>query len=105
VTIVVSLSGSVTAAEHEYRAFLHLTPPDERDGRETRRTLRWPAILIAGGVLLGALMICFYVLPYRRATGAGSAALASGELWLSLGCAGVLILCGLLTRWGVKRGL
>jgi Na+/proline symporter len=105
VTVVVSLFGSVTAAEHDYRAFLHRTPPDELDERETRRTLRWPAILIAGGALLGALMICFYALPYRWASGAETAGLASGELWLSLGCAGVLISCGLLTRWGVKRGL
>jgi hypothetical protein len=101
----VSLCGSVTAAEHAYREFLHVTPPDELDERETRRTLRWPAILIAGGVLLGALMICFYALPYRRVSGGETSVLASGELWLSLGCAAVLIACGLLTRWGVKRGL
>jgi Na+/proline symporter len=105
VTIAVSLCGSVTAAEHAYREFLHVTPPDELDERETRRTLRWPAILIAGGVLLGALMICFYALPYRRVSGGETSVLASGELWLSLGCAAVLVACGLLTRWGVKRGL
>ena len=105
VTIAVSLYGSVTAAEHAYREFLHVTPPDELDERETRRTLRWPAILIAGGVLLGALMIFYYALPFRRASAAETAVLASGELWLSIGCAAVLIACGLLTRWGVKRGL
>jgi hypothetical protein len=67
--------------------------------------LRWPTILMIGGVLLATLMIVFYALPYRAATGEAAQQLLSGELLLSLGCGFVLIACGLVARWGIVRGL
>jgi sodium/pantothenate symporter len=98
VTIAVSRRGTVSEAEHRYRLELHRVPGRELDPAETRRTLRWPAILIAGGVLLSAFMVAFYALPYRAAAGKGT-----GELLLSLGCGLVLVACGLLARWAVRR--
>ena len=105
VTVIVSRRGTVTEAEERYRARLHVTPPGELDAQETRRTLRWPTILMAGGVLLTILMIVFYALPYRAATGGHTQPLLSGELLLSLACGFVLIACGMVARWGIVRGL
>jgi sodium/pantothenate symporter len=105
VTVIVSRLGTVSEAEERYRARLHETPRAELDAQETRRTLRWPTILMIGGVLLATLMIVFYALPYRAATGEAAQQLLSGELLLSLGCGFVLIACGLVARWGIVRGL
>ena len=102
VTVVVSRRGTVTEAERLFRASLHEVPPGESDDLETRRSLRWPAVLIAGGILLAAVMIYFYALPYGRATEAAGQ-LAAGEWFLSLGCGAVLVGCGLLARWGILR--
>ena len=104
VTIVVSSLGTVTEAERRFRASLHEVPPGELDTLETRRSLRWPAILVASGVMLAAAMTWFYALPFERATTGGDR-LASGELFLSLGCGAILVACGFLARWGILRRL
>ncbi len=100
VTVLVSRQGIVSEAEQRYRAALHRVPAGELDEAEIRRTLRWPAILIIGGILLAALMVVGYALPYRAATGQGT-----GAMLLSLGCGFVLVACGLLARWAVLRRL
>jgi len=100
VTIAVSRVGTVSEAEHRFRLALHEVPAQELDPAETRRTLRWPWLLVAGGLTLAALMVAFYALPYRAAAGHGT-----GELLLSLGCGLVLVACGLLARWAVLRRL
>ena len=100
VTVLVSRRGAVSEAERRYRDALHRVPPAELDAAETRGTLRWPAVLIAGGILLSATMIVGYALPYRAATGEGA-----GALVLSLACGLVLVGCGLLARWAVLRRL
>jgi sodium/pantothenate symporter len=105
VTVIVSRRGTVSEAEERYRARLHETPRSELDAQEIRRTLRWPTILIAGGVLLATLMIVFYALPYRAATSGSPQQWLSGELLLSLACGFVLIACGMVARWGIARGL
>jgi sodium/pantothenate symporter len=102
VTVAVSRRGTVTEAERRFRASLHDLPPGELDAVETRRSLRWPAVLVAGGIVLAAAMIGFYALPYGRAT-AGEGTLATGELLLSVGCGAILVACGLLARWGILR--
>jgi Na+/proline symporter len=104
VTVVVSRRGTVTEAERKFRASLHEVPPDELDAIETRRSLRWPAVLVAGGVLLAAAMTYFYALPYGIAT-RRDGSVAGGELFLSLGCGAILVACGLLARWGILRRL
>ena len=98
VTVIVSRRGAVSAAEQRYRAKLHEVPPQELDPAETRRTLRWPTVLIIGGCVLSSLMVGGYALPYRAATGHGT-----GELILSLGCGFVLVACGWLARRAVLR--
>ena len=104
VTIVlVSQRGVVTAKQEAYRARLHETPPEERDPRELARTMRWPWILLVSGVLLSCAMIALYAIPYSRALGRPSLALASGELWLSLGVGSALVFNGLLARWQLLR--
>ncbi len=100
VTLIVSRYGTVTDAEQRYRLRLHEVPAGELDPVEIARTLRWPTLLIAGGILLAVLMVTFYAVPYRAAVGQGI-----GELLLSLGCGLVLVACGLLARWAVLRRL
>src|SRR5262245_30532675 len=104
VTVAVSRGGTVTDAERRFRASLPEVPPGELDALETRRSLRWPGILIAGGILLAAGMTWFYALPYARAT-AGDGRFVTGELLLSIGCGAILVACGLLARWGILRRL
>jgi sodium/pantothenate symporter len=104
VTLLVSKQGTVSAAEHAFRARLHRVPAEELDAEETKRTLRWPALLMAGGVLLSAVMVWFYAMPQARAAGAGRPLLANGEWWLSIACGSVLVICGLLARRGILRG-
>lgn len=103
VTIQVSRRGTVSETEARYRESLHEVPPGERDEVETRRTLRWPNILMAGGMVLSAAMLVFYAIPYTRAAMPGRAVFLTGEFWMSLGCGFVLVCCGLLARWGILR--
>ena len=98
VTVWVSRCGTVSEAERRYRERLHEVPPEELDAAEIRRTLRWPAVLVICGILLTTVMVAFYALPYRSATGQGS-----GEFVLSLACGFILIACGLLARWAILR--
>jgi Na+/proline symporter len=98
VTVWVSRCGTVSEAEQGYRERLHEVPPQELDAAEIRRTLRWPAVLVICGILLTTVMVAFYVLPYRSATGQGG-----GEFVLSLACGFILIACGLLARWTILR--
>jgi len=104
VTVAVSSRGTVTEAERRFRASLHEVPPGEVDALETRRSLRWPAVLVVSGILLAATMVWFYALPYGRAT-SGAASIATGELLLSIGCGAILVACGFLARWGILRRL
>jgi len=96
---LVSRSGTVSEKEHALRKRLHRVPADEIDPVKLRRTLLWPKILIASGVLLAALMVGFYVVPYRQATGES----ATGELFLSLGVGLSLVITGALAWWGTAR--
>jgi Na+/proline symporter len=96
VILLVSRRGTVTAAERRFREELHVEPAPERDPLQLRFTRRWSTILIAGGILLSALMVAFWAIPYQAATGAGG--LPSGELWVSLGCGFVLVAMGLAVR-------
>jgi len=96
---LVSRSGTVSEKEHALRKRLHRVPADEIDPVKLRRTLLWSKILIASGVLLAALMVGFYVVPYRQATGES----ATGELFLSLGVGLSLVITGALAWWGTAR--
>ncbi len=104
VTIVlVSRRGSVTEAEREYRGQLHAIPTAEFDPVELRRTLLWPKLLIAVGFGVAVIMTVFYAIPYQNAVGADPPSGVSGELLFCFGCGLMLIACGLLARWEIKR--
>jgi sodium/pantothenate symporter len=100
--LAVSRRGTVSEAEQEYRTALHVVPAAEGDTTEVRATRRWPPILIGCGVVLAAAMIVFWALPYREA--ARPDATWTGELWVSLGCGAVLVLCGLAVRRHLRHG-
>jgi len=96
---IVSRRGRVTERESRRRERLHQMPEEEIDAAKLRSTLRWANALMAFGVLLAALMIVFYALPYRAAVGGA----AAGEFVLSLGVGFFLVLTGALARWGTVR--
>lgn len=97
--LIASRRGAVTEAERDYREKLHEIPAAELDPVELARTRRWAGILMAGGILLSALMIAFWAVPYGTAVGATG--LAGGEFWVSIGCGLVLVTSG----WVVRRHL
>jgi sodium/pantothenate symporter len=96
---LVSWRGTVSDREHGLREGLHRVPASEIDADLLRRTLLWPKILIVFGILLSVLMIRFYALPYREATGES----ATGEVFLSLGVGLSLVLTGALAWFGTAR--
>ena len=67
--------------EHALRERLHEVPESELNAELLGRTLLWPKILVAFGVVLSLLMYFFYVVPYQQATGQP----ATGEILLSTG--------------------
>jgi Na+/proline symporter len=99
--MLVSRRGMVSEVEHRYRGELHRAPATERDAAEMRRTERWSVVLIGGGIVLTALMIVFWALPYRAAV--EGAVLSSGELWVSIGCGLVLVASGLAVRRHLRQ--
>ncbi|MGD8577835.1 MAG: sodium:solute symporter family protein [Lysobacterales bacterium] len=98
VTEVVSRRGRVTALERDRRLGLHMAPPEEFEPLRLRRTLAWAVALVVFGVLLTALMIVFYALPYGEAAAGGA-----GELTLSLAVGLFLVATGALAWWGARR--
>ncbi len=96
VILWVSSRGTVSEAEHRYRARLHVVPESELEATELRRTRRWSWVLMGGGIILSVAMLVFWVLPYRAAV--ATPGLPGGEFWLSLGCGFVLVTCGLALR-------
>jgi len=101
--VLVSRRGTVTEAERRYRSRLHEIPEEELDAGELNRTLLWPNLLIAGGVVLAVLMIVLYALPHDAAVRPGRRELMNGEMLLSLGCGSVLMVSGFVARFTIHR--
>jgi hypothetical protein len=89
----------VSDEEHALREQLHQVPQSEIDAELLGKTLLWPKILVAFGVLLSLLMYFFYVVPYQQATGQP----ATGEILLSAGVGLSLVIAGTLAWWGTAR--
>jgi hypothetical protein len=86
--ILVSRITHVTAAETAYREALFVEPPELADTAACRRTMIWPAILVAWGVVSAILLIVVYTHPYQLAVGLidenGPYLTWSGELFIAL---------------------
>ena len=96
VMIWVSSQGEVSPAERDFRIALHRRPEKETEPAAVRQTLLWPRAMVFGGVILGALLIVFYALPFGRAVSVEGFAGISGELLLALTYGLVLVGSG---RW------
>jgi sodium/pantothenate symporter len=92
----VSSQGEVSPAERDFRIALHRRPEKETEPAAVRQTLLWPRAMVFGGVILGALLIVFYALPFGRAVSVEGFAGISGELLLALTYGLVLVGSG---RW------
>ena len=96
VMIGVSSQGEVSPAERDFRIALHRRPEKETEPAAVRQTLLWPRAMVFGGLILGALLIVFYALPFGRAVSVEGFAGISGELLLALTYGLVLVGSG---RW------
>ncbi len=65
--VMVSGRGQVSDAEHRFRLQMHKTPATEINAAMARSTLRFAQGLVACGIVLSALLIVFYVVPYDNA--------------------------------------
>ena len=92
-------NGVVSETEHQHREELHHVPESEINPAQLQRTVFWCNAVIICGLVLGGLMIAFYVLPYQRAVG-GS---ALGEWITAIGVGFAVVLSGWLGRRGAIR--
>jgi sodium/pantothenate symporter len=75
---IVSRTGTVSDREHELRERLHHTPESEYDSAKLHRTLLYSKAVAVFGVLLAALLVIFYVLPYQQALNESAMNLVKG---------------------------
>ncbi len=105
--ILVSSRTSVTPEEIAYRESLHRPPEELRDAKAASRTLIWPKILIAWGLVSAGVLCVIYARPYQLATGAVTASspylVWTGELVLALLFGLTFSLGGIFALWALKR--
>lgn len=100
--LVISRVTRPNEAALRYFDELHLTPEEELDPVEVKKTLAWPLVVMVSGAAIAGLLVIFYAIPYATAQGRDFY-LFSGEGLLSMGY-GLSVFCvGLLAFWQVKR--
>jgi sodium/pantothenate symporter len=81
---------------------IRITPVEELDPVEVKKTLAWPIIVMISGVAIAAGLFLFYAVPFAQALG-HTPGLLTGEGLLSLGYGAAVSAVGLLAFWQVKR--
>jgi sodium/pantothenate symporter len=108
VTITVSRYTTVSDDEASYLDQLHVTPADEIDDKKARATMLAPALLIANGLIMPALLLVYYVRPFQQATGTlspdGSLNWLGGEAILALSWTIVYVPLGLFAIRVIQKG-
>jgi len=102
VILVVSKAGTVSQQELQFRQQLHIAPDTEFDSEELTTTLRWPKILVGIGLSASAIMLYFWALPLSAARGYELGEI-NGEIVFALVYGGLLVLTGLVGRYGIKK--
>lgn len=102
-----SSRGGPSARERDFRQRLHMTPAGDRDRRKTLLTLLAPVLLMLYGVLMPALLLHWYVLPYQRGSGVvsadGSINWSQAEPWFAFGPALLFVPLGLIATVVIWR--
>jgi Na+/proline symporter len=110
--VLVSRTGTVSAAERQFLEKIHITPIEEYDAEKINYSLNITVCLIAAGVLVLLAMCYFYVIPHhsalesqlaRKSAGVSLSFITTGEFLLSFLCSISLILSGLIARRWIKR--
>ncbi len=87
--LIVSRRGTVSDSERRYRHLLLATPAEDRDARKVRTTLIAPVLLVIYGLVMPALLLYWYVVPYQRGAGTllpdGSLNWGQAEVWVAFG--------------------
>jgi sodium/pantothenate symporter len=103
---VVSWSGNVTQEENSRRLALHITPESEFDGKKLSATLIWTYVVIAVGLIVGALLVVFYAGPHDQAiiesSGASDAPISAAVIFsIILGLS--VVACGAWAWRGTRQ--
>ena len=100
--LLVSWRGRVTDAEVAYRESLHVAPPELSDRKAMRRTMLWPKVMMAWGVIVAVLLVIVYTRPYQLAVGLvaenGPYVTWSGELIVPLLFGAIIFTTGAVAR-------
>ena len=102
--LMISRLGTAKKESLAFREKLHEMPITLADEKEIARTLIWPKAMIMIGIATKILLISFYALPYREATGGlNSGSPIGGEMILAISYGLVMITGGGFVFWQVKK--
>ena len=102
--LMISRLGTPKKESLTFREKLHEMPTTLADKKEIARTLIWPKAMIMIGIATMILLISFYALPYREATGGlNSGSPIGGEMILAISYGLVMITGGGFVFWQVKK--
>jgi sodium/pantothenate symporter len=104
--LVISRGGVITESERQFLAKIHTAPVELADQAAAAKTMIWPKLLFAWGVICVVGLIFLYVRPYQAAVGLlqdGQFITWTNELLLSLLFGGLLMSGGLVAHWAIKR--
>ncbi|MGI9222067.1 MAG: sodium:solute symporter family protein [Woeseiaceae bacterium] len=105
--LLLSRNGEVTAEQTAYRKSLHVRPAELNDKKAMRRTLMWPNIMMAWGVVATVILLIVYTRPYQLAAGLipadGPFVTWSGELVVAVAFGATITLAGAGARFIMLR--
>jgi sodium/pantothenate symporter len=102
VILIVSRFGQVSDGEKEFRQKIHVTPQAEINAKEFARTMRWPKLLFAAGIVTTIGLIIYYVGPYTAANQSAPDGI-NGEYLFAIAYGAMFIVSGTLAYFGIKK--
>lgn len=104
--LIISRQTEVSAEETAYRDALHVAPPELSDDAANRRTMMWPNILMAWGVISASLVTLVYARPHQMAKGLlsdGQLIVWSGEVLVAMVFGATIFVAGAAARFIILR--
>ncbi len=102
VILIVSRFGQVSDGEKDFRQKMHVTPQAEINAKEFARTMRWPKLLFAAGIVTTIGLIIYYVGPYTAANQSAPDGI-NGEYLFAIAYGAMFMISGTLAYFGIKK--